>query len=459
MTPDGTEKPSSGKEHSGFFGLKWQAYQENPRLAAEIAWTLLLTRYGSPDVVNLRTATLPAQTLGWTEIPAIHSTSITLNENTQIQDIESQLNQERLTVEVPSSGDSSLVLFCHDYANAVESYASLHKDHGPQDSAVLRLLSQVTAEQSSVRVQDLEMMSESDLRDVWSWNATVTETVEACIHDLISQTVRRQPDAPAVCAWDGELTYAELDERSTWLAHHLTGPGVGPGIIVPICFEKSMWTPVAVLGVMKAGAASITLDITVPEARLPSTIGQVNPTFALASTEQTQLARRMLDHGSIITVDCTLFDSLVLNPRWVQPAVKPEDRICVFFTSGSTGSPKAIGITHSGFASSVKYQTAAFGIDETSRLFDFASYSFDISWFNFVHALTNGGCLCVPSEFDRKNDLNGSMRRLQSTFAFLTPSVARTLHASDIPSLQMVALGGEAQRISDLLPGARKQKR
>lgn len=73
-----------------------------------------------------------------------------------------------------------------------------------------------------------------------------------------------------MCAWDGELTYGQLDQCATLLEGHLvsSGFGVGPGAIVPLYFEKSMWVPVAIIAVMKAGAAFVALDPTLPQHRL-----------------------------------------------------------------------------------------------------------------------------------------------------------------------------------------------
>ncbi|KAK2035859.1 condensation-domain-containing protein, partial [Colletotrichum somersetense] len=78
---------------------------------------------------------------------------------------------------------------------------------------------------SHIPVNDIETTSQRDLQQIWTWNAAVPTTVEACVHDLFAERVCQQPNAPAVCAWDGELTYSELDALSTRLAYHLAGLG------------------------------------------------------------------------------------------------------------------------------------------------------------------------------------------------------------------------------------------
>ncbi|KAM4058623.1 AMP-binding enzyme [Hirsutella rhossiliensis] len=109
--------------------------------------------------------------------------------------------------------------------------------------------------------------------------------VKQCIHDVISHQARARPNAPALCAWDGELTYGELDDLSSRLAGHIAGLGVGPEVVVPLCFEKSLWTTVAMLGVLKAGGAFVLLDPGLPERRLEKLCQQMHATIAITSTQ------------------------------------------------------------------------------------------------------------------------------------------------------------------------------
>jgi non-ribosomal peptide synthetase component F len=87
-----------------------------------------------------------------------------------------------------------------------------------------------------------------------------------------------------VCAWDGDLTYGELDALSSALAEHLAERGVGPEVFVPLCFEKSRWTIVAMVGVMKAGGMFVLLDPSHPAARLRGICRDVSATLIMAST-------------------------------------------------------------------------------------------------------------------------------------------------------------------------------
>lgn len=88
--------------------------------------------------------------------------------------------------------------------------------------------------------------------------------IESCIHDLIEQHCQEQPEAPAVCAWDGEFTYRQLSNLAHSLGTSLSARGVGTEDFVPIYFEKSRWAIIAVLGVLYAGGAFVLLDPSQP---------------------------------------------------------------------------------------------------------------------------------------------------------------------------------------------------
>ncbi|KAF7198373.1 Nonribosomal peptide synthetase dtxS1 [Pseudocercospora fuligena] len=308
-----------------------------------------------------------------------------------------------------------------------------------------------------LKVADIEAASERDLSDIWRRNAAIIPAIDRCVHDLISETARRQPARQAVCAWNGDLTYGELEDRSTRLAHHLRAEfGVGSGVIVPLCFEKSVWMPVAMLAVMKAGAASVALDVSQPAARLEAIVRQVQPLVIVCSIEQQHLAKSLAD-VSVISIDQCQIDSF---PR---PSLSPllshsstsisSDMLYVVFTSGSTGTPKGVVITHRNFSSALTHQ--AIGLDSSSRVFDFASYAFDAAWYNLLHTLRAGACLCIPSDDDRRNDVSGAVCRFGATFVNLTPKVAELLNAEAVACLDVVELGGEAAR-SDVVERLRR---
>ncbi|KAF5854744.1 hypothetical protein ETB97_012310, partial [Aspergillus alliaceus] len=305
-----------------------------------------------------------------------------------------------------------------------------------------------------LQVMDIGTAGEEDIDDIWTWNATLPATVNACVHDLIAERTQQQPDAPAICAWDGKMTYHELDELSTRLAHHLAGLGVGRDTIVPLCFEKSIWMPVSMLGVMKAGGASVALDPSQPIERLRSIVGQITCTIILSSVANRALADK-LGVKNLMFVDGAILRQLQIPGKCLS-AVDPSSWLYVVFTSGTTGKPKGAIITHSNFSSAIKHQQHILCLDSTSRVFDFASYAFDTAWSNILHSFTAGACLCIPSETARRNDIAGSMEEMAITYVDLTPSTARLIDPATVPNLQTLILGGEPMTTEDIATWANK---
>ncbi|KAF2636555.1 acetyl-CoA synthetase-like protein [Massarina eburnea CBS 473.64] len=303
---------------------------------------------------------------------------------------------------------------------------------------VLRQLCTSQAQQ----IKNVETVSQQDLNELWTWNANVPETDSSCVHDQISATARKQTFAPAICAWDGDLSYSELERCSNWLAHKLIQLGAKPGTIIPLCLEKSRWHAVAAIGVIKAGAACVSVDTSQPEGRLRSIVNQIKPDFVLASANTESLAGR-LSEAKVVVLDGKLLNSAPNTTEAMLPKVRPMDTLYVVFTSGSTGTPKGVVTTHANFSSAAMHQNEALHVRPGTRVYDFVSYSFDVSWSNTLNTLIRGGCLCVPSEWERRNDIPSSLTRMKANYVYFTPSVAASLDPKSMPGIRTLAMGGE----------------
>ena len=302
--------------------------------------------------------------------------------------------------------------------------------------------------------KSLSGLSDHDLSRIRHWNSIAPPVVDRCVHSIFGEQARRRPDAPAVCAWDGDLTYRELDELSSRIAMHLITIGVEPGMLVALCFDKSVWAVVAMLSVMKAGAACVSLGPGHPLSRLESIIRISKAKFILASRARADLALRLIQ--SVVVMEHDFVKSLV-SARAVSedlPSVSPNSVAYVLFTSGTTGEPKGIVIEHGSLSTSSEAHGSAWKIGFGTRVLQFAAYTFDVSVADVFTTLTRGGCVCVPSERERFEDLAGAIRRMKANWAFLTPSVAHLLRPASVPELQTLVLGGEAATKRNLIDWA-----
>ena len=292
------------------------------------------------------------------------------------------------------------------------------------------------------RLIDIEATTELDQQQIWSWNATVPESTDCNVWDLMGQRFQEQPNAIAICAWDGELSYRELDDNASKLAHTLVQDhGVTPELAVPICIEKSVWTPVVMLGVIRAGGTAVIMDASHPEERLQSIVDQTSARIVLASPVTEERARKL--SSAVLVINADFFSGLLRPSSSLAPRVGGSSSLLIVFTSGSSGTPKGATMTHGNFSSALLHQKKQLNMTRTTRVLDFASYSFDAVWFNLLHTLYAGGCLCIPSDDDRRDNLAGTIRQLEANYVLLTPSLGRSLDPASVPNLKDIVLGGE----------------
>lgn len=315
-------------------------------------------------------------------------------------------------------------------------------------------------EQQLKQVRDLlGAACEADLKQIEEWNETLTYpcplvTSKSCVHDLIKKQCQLSPDVPAVCAWDGELSYDRLDSLSSLLAVHLQqGYCIKPEALVAICFEKSLWTVVAMLAVLKAGGGCVPIDPLTPPGRLRDILGKMGERFVglvLTSCSHHDRFSALVQEARVLAVDQNLMDSLkpvataAMQRQPPLSTASPGNVAFVVFTSGSTGTPKGIVLEHQAFCSSALAHGSFWGLGPHSRVLQFAAHTFDVSIGDMFATLIHGGCVCIPSDHDRMNNLAVAINALNINHANLTPTVSAYMSPEEVPGLKLLANVGEA---------------
>ncbi|XWW94242.1 hypothetical protein V2A60_002185 [Cordyceps javanica] len=318
------------------------------------------------------------------------------------------------------------------------------------DDAATRLVDcllqtvQSLTESETLSLRDVRVTTDKDIQRIRQWNSEIPVVSEQpSIHDTVYSQCCHDPMAKAVCAWDGDLTYTELDQLAEKLAFYLTYKlGVTPEAMVGVCFDKSRWAIVAQMAILKSGAAVVPVSPNDPGQRLEIILREGQVHTLLTSSHH---AHRFEFISNVVTVDlASPFLQDAMPTERINNKVDPENAAFIIHTSGSTGNPKGVVLTHRSIASSIQAQGRIFELGPQTRTLQFVSYSFDLSITDIWGTLSHGGCVCVMSDEDRMNNIQGAIRSYEANFVVMTPTVANLLNVSKLPSLETLVIGGES---------------
>ena len=344
--------------------------------------------------------------------------------------IECTLNSSQKTITLSASRDPSLL----------KAEATKHMLR--QLSRLIEIIYDSVTSNSTLRSVIWDLVDDQEHRRLAKWNKKAQRQPSGSLHSLFEHSALRNPEPIAIEAHDGILRYGELNAAANALARKLRSDhNVQRGSFVPLLFEKSVHMVVAILGVLKAGAAYVPLGTDYPSSRITHILKEVEAKVIVLSASQSashSFSIPTLVPCSTVGLDAPCQASLIVST--------PDDVAYITYTSGSTGLPKGVVTEHGAAYTSVSENSLRYQHDRhgsTLRFFQFSSYTFDASVLDIFGTLMHGGCLCIPSEEERRRDAEGSLRNMEVTFADLTPTVANLIDPSRVPSLKGLAIGGE----------------
>jgi amino acid adenylation domain-containing protein len=282
-------------------------------------------------------------------------------------------------------------------------------------------------ERPAEQVRALPILSGREQEELLDWNSTDAPCPDATLHELVAAWAVERPDAVAVEGEDECLTYDQLDRRSSQLAHRLVTLGVEPGALVGICVERSAGMMVALLGVLKTGAAYVPLDPTYPAERQAFMLADAQVPVLL--TEQ-RLLEALPEHSAeVVCVDGIRDELERLPPTSPGVHVGPDDVAYVIYTSGSTGRPKGVEIRHRSVVNLLEHMKVQPGLSTDDVVVNLTTFAFDLSVPDLYLPLTCGAKLVVlprESTFDGV-ELATRLEQAQATFVQATPTTWQLL--------------------------------
>jgi len=298
-------------------------------------------------------------------------------------------------------------------------------------------------------VDDIAILPENERQQiVENWNATQADYPrDATIHRLFERQVARTPNDIAIECGQEQLTYLTLNSRADEIAAELIAHGVETGELVGICVERSLEMLVAVLGVLKAGAAFVPLEPSLPKLRLELMLKDSQTRLVLTRPEYLPL----LEAANVNVVNLDRDWDVPQDDPTRQEATRPstaDDTAYVIYTSGSTGTPKGVQIGHRSLVNFIESMRDTPGLTADDVWLSVTTLSFDISLLELFLPITTGARVVIaPDEIAHDADLlAAALRDSGTTIIQATPATWHMLVQSGwraAPELTILC-GGEA---------------
>jgi amino acid adenylation domain-containing protein len=300
------------------------------------------------------------------------------------------------------------------------------------------------------RLSELPLLRPAEKHEILiEWNATRTDYGDKHIlHHLIEAQAERTPSAIALRFEDRHLSYDELNRRANQLAHHLLNLGVRVETLVGLFAERSIEMVIALLAILKCGAAYVPFDTEYPKDRLAFMLEDACPPVLLT---QQHLIARLPDYGGhVVTLDSdwqTHAPDCYSNPA---TGINDQNLAYVIYTSGSTGQPKGAMNTHRAICNRLLWMQEAYRLNATDRVLQKTPCSFDVSVWEFFWPLMTGACLVIAKPGGHRD--NAYLARLIAehgitTLHFVPSMLELFLEAGELDGckeLRRVICSGEA---------------
>ena len=290
-------------------------------------------------------------------------------------------------------------------------------------------------------VGDVSVISYADFEKINEWNKTETDYDRtSTVVSLFKNAAKKFPDNIAVIYEDKQCTYSEVDRLSDNIAAFIESNCCSKGDVVSILIPRGVYQVIASLGALKAGCAYQPLDATYPTERLNFMIKDADAGLLITTEE---LGELITDYDGR---RLTLNETEALPDAIPKAECSPEDTFILLYTSGSTGIPKGVKLTHGNLVCFIEWYKKYYELTAADRVGQYASYGFDACMMDMYPALATGAAICIVPEEMRLNlgEMNEYFIDNKVTITFITTQVGRQFVAEmENPYIRAVSVGGE----------------
>lgn len=269
-----------------------------------------------------------------------------------------------------------------------------------------------------------------------------TDQTNETVYQLFEAQVEKTPHKVALVFENQQMTYQELNEHANQLAHYIRKqkPMLKPDTRIAICLERSCNLLIAMLGIMKAGAAYVPIDTKLPVQRIKY---MLDDTESILLITQEHLLPLFDTKTSILTLDDKPY--LRNSSKRLKAYAAPNHLAYVIYTSGTTGKPKGVMINHQSVVNLCHSKQSYYDLNEHDHVLGYASASFDAAVGDIFPALSSGATLHLLNESTRKNAaaLIDYLETCEITVALIPPVVLSLMTYKTLPKLRALAVAGE----------------
>ena len=328
-------------------------------------------------------------------------------------------------------------------------------------------------EEKEANIYDLNYLTSQQYQQViYDWNATEKEyPSDKTLQSLFEEQVERTPNNIAVVYGDIHLTYKELNDKANQLSHYLRSLSeIKPDTLIALCLDRSEQMLIAILGVLKAGAAYVPLEASYPDDRLA---------YVLEDTQAYIVITQEYYHGrlkALVELSCSQLTVLAIeslevqSQLYFQPSSNPETITTsshlayVIYTSGTTGQPKGVMIQHGGIINRIQWMNNTYPLNERDRILQKTPYVFDVSVWELLWANWVGACV-VFIKFGLHKDIKSiidCINQKSITVIHFVPSMLSSFESElssnmvqenlnhELSTLKYVFCSGEALNLSQI---------
>ncbi|MET9666784.1 amino acid adenylation domain-containing protein [Streptomyces sp. NPDC006475] len=243
------------------------------------------------------------------------------------------------------------------------------------------------------RVSRLAMVSDTEIAALVPATADAAPTGAATLHGLFEAAARRWADRPALRQGNDSLTYAELDARSNAIGAYLRARGVEAGSTVVVSMDRSLAWPAALLGILKAGAAYVPVDVRTPRDRYQHVLGDCGAVLVLGSRTGGPPPSGQVPFVAVEDV----LDGTAGGSTQVPSADSlPSELAYILYTSGTTGRPKGVCVSHGNLVHTLGAVAECYGLEPDDRVLQFAALTFDVAAEELFATLLSGATVVIP---------------------------------------------------------------